>query len=237
MIDKPQDLPKLLIIIPAYNEALNIPHLADDLKAVIDSVVLINDGSTDDTSEVALRHGFNVIDLPFNLGVSSAVQTGFKYALRNGYKIAVQFDADCQHRADQIPQIIKPVLEGSADIVVGSRILAGGYKFGFLRNLGRRWFCLLLRVFAKTRLTDPTSGFRCYSREAIEFFIRHFPDGYPEVESIVYASKVGLRITEAPALMRQRTAGKSSIGILGSIYYMVKVTLAVLISSLRNVRG
>lgn len=227
---------RFLLIIPSFNEEENLPKVAEDIGDLISDAVVINDGSTDRTREVAMALGFKVLDHPFNIGVGGAVQTGLKYALRNGYTVAVQFDGDAQHRADQISNILEPVMKEEADLVVGSRILAGDYRFPFLRRLGSRWFSFLLFLFGRVRITDPTSGFRCYGRRAIEFFSSNYPEDYPEVESLIYASKAGLRIKEVPALMRKRTSGRSSIGIFESVYYMLKVSLGVILSSLRRIR-
>lgn len=227
---------KFLLIIPAYNEEENLPKVAEDIAELIKDAVVINDGSTDRTSLVARTLGFIVLDHPYNIGIGGAVQTGLKYALTNGYEIAIQFDGDGQHRADQIAGLVEPIVSGEADLVIGSRLLGGGYKFPLLRRIGIRWFSLMLFVLGRMRCTDPTSGFRCYGKRAIEFFSRCYPEDYPEVESLIYASKAGLRIKEVPALMRQRLSGKSSIGVFQSIYYMVKVTLGVIITSLRRIR-
>lgn len=227
---------KALLIIPAFNEEENLPKVAEDIKDLISDAVVINDGSSDRTPHVAESLGFTVLNHPFNIGVGGAVQTGLRYCLQKGYDIAIQFDGDGQHRADQIKNIIEPVLHDGADLVIGSRLLAGGYRFPFLRRLGSRWFSFLIYLMSGVRVTDPTSGFRCYGKRAIEFFSKTYPEDYPEVESIIYASKAGLRIMEAPALMRKREAGRSSIGALQSIYYMIKVSLGVVMTSLRRIR-
>lgn len=227
---------RFLLIIPAFNEEENLPKVAEDIGQLIADAIVINDGSTDRTHEVAEALGFTVLDHPYNIGVGGAVQTGLKYALKRGYTVAVQFDGDAQHRADQISNILNPVLKDEADLVIGSRILGRSYKFPFLRRFGSRWFSLLIFPFCRARITDPTSGFRCYGRRTIEFFSRHYPEDYPEVESLIYASKAGLRIKEIPVLMRKRTSGRSSIGVFESIYYMLKVSLGVIMSSLRLIK-
>jgi glycosyltransferase involved in cell wall biosynthesis len=227
---------RFLLIIPAYNEEENIPKVAEDIGGLIKDAVVINDGSSDRTHDVAREAGFVVLDHPYNIGVGGAVQTGLKYALRKGYEIAIQFDGDFQHRADQIENILKPVLSGEADLVIGSRVLAGDYRFSFFRRIGSRWFSLLLSLLYGAKITDPTSGFRCYGKKAIGFFSINYPEDYPEVESIMYALKAGLRVVEVPALMRQRTSGRSSIGFFQSVYYMLKVTTGVILSSLRRFR-
>lgn len=224
---------KLLIIIPAFNEEDNLPLVAQDLGELIRDSVVINDGSKDKTGDIARNLGFHVINLPFNLGIGGSVQTGLKYALENGYDIAVQFDGDYQHRADQIKNIVEPAEKKDADLVIGSRVLAKEYSFPFLRRLGGRWFSLLLYLLAGVRVSDPTSGFRCYGRKAIECFAENYPEDYPEVESILFGSKKGLKIHEVPALMRARTKGRSSISAFKAIYYMVKVTLGLFIGSIR----
>jgi len=224
---------KLLIIIPAYNEEDSLPLVAQDLRELISNSVVIDDGSKDRTGDIARNLGFSVVSLPFNLGIGGSVQTGLKYALENGYDIAAQFDGDYQHRADQIENIVEPVKKGTADLAIGSRVLAKKYSFPFFRRLGGRWFSLLLYLLAGVRVSDPTSGFRCYGKKAIECFAQNYPEDYPEVESILLGSKTGLKIQEVPALMRIRTRGKSSIGVFKAIYYMIKVTLGLLIGSIR----
>ncbi len=224
---------KLLIIIPAYNEEDSLPFVAADLGDLIKDSVVINDGSRDNTGDIARNLGFRVIDLPFNIGIGGSVQTGLKYASDNDYHVAVQFDGDFQHRADQIENILEPVKRGEADLVIGSRVLAKGYRFPFLRRLGGKWFSFLLYLLSGVRVTDPTSGFRCYGRKAIEYFSKNYPEDYPEVESVLMGSKIGLRIQEVPAFMRARTKGRSSIGAFKAVYYMIKVTLGILIGSLR----
>lgn len=226
---------KIIIIIPAFNEENSLPAVAQDLAEFTGDCIVINDGSWDSTPEVASSLGFKVLNHPYNMGIGGAVQTGLKYAFSMKYDIAIQFDGDGQHRADQIKNIVEPVLAGEADLVIGSRILAGGYKFPFLRKIGIRWFSLLLYFFGGVKVKDPTSGFRCYGRKAIEFFSEYYPEDYAEVESIIYASKAGLKIKEVPALMRRRVSGKSSIGLFQSIYYMLKVSLGVVLSTLRKI--
>lgn len=225
---------KALVIVPAYNEALNLPFVMDDLRGIGADVLIINDGSKDETEEAARSLGAPVISHPFNLGIGGSVQTGLLYALRNGYDYAIQFDGDGQHRADQIGAITAMVEVGKADLVIGTRTLPEGYKCGVTRKVGSLIFCALIRILTGKRVADPTSGFRCYGRNAIRLFSLSYPDDYPEVESIITASRNGLTIVEAPVLMRQRQSGNSSIDRRKSAYYMLKVTLAMLVDAMRE---
>lgn len=225
---------RILIIIPAYNEAENLPFVANDLKGLQYDAIVIDDGSSDSTTRVALRQGLNVITLPFNLGIGGAVQTGLKYAHENSYDIAIQFDGDGQHRSDQIESILDPVLKGQADLVIGSRVLEAGYVFQWPRRLGGRFFSLLLRIICGVTVTDPTSGFRCYGKKTLRLFSEQYPDDFPEVDSVVAACKNGLQISEVPVLMRQRLSGSSTITMRASAYYMVKVALSLLVSAMRK---
>ncbi len=225
----------LLVIIPAFNEEENIPFVSQDIGELKDNAILIDDGSTDRTLEVSRKEGFNTISLPFNTGIGGVMQTGFRYAIMHGYDIAVQFDGDGQHRRDQIERIIKPVVEGRADIVIGSRLHEGDYRFPFLRLLGIKWFSFLLRILTGKKVSDVTSGFRCYGRNAIEVFKDHYPVDYPEVESLLFAIRKGLRIVEVSVKMRERVSGRSSITPFKAIYYMVKVSLGLLIGAMMNI--
>jgi len=225
---------KALVIIPAYNEEANLPFVLDDLKDFPGDRLVVDDGSTDATREIARRLGANVVSLPFNLGIGGAVQTGLIYALRNGYDYAIQFDGDGQHRADQIDRIVREVVDGGADLAIGARTLPEGYKCGFSRKIGSLIFCLLIRILTGRRIDDPTAGFRCYGPNAIRLFSLSYPDDYPEVESIITASRNGLAIVETPVLMRPRQSGHSSINRRKSAYYMLKVTLAMLIDAMRD---
>jgi glycosyltransferase involved in cell wall biosynthesis len=224
---------KVLVVIPAFNEESNLPEVIEDLKTASHEKVVVNDGSLDNTMAVARSLGLRVISHPFNLGIGCAVQTGLRYALGEGYDAAVQFDGDGQHRADQIERILEPVAKGEADMVIGSRVLATGYSFPHLRRLGIRVFSFLIKLLTGRRITDPTSGFRCYGARALSLFADYYPDDYPEVESTIMAVNGGLRVAEVPAQMRQRASGRSSITPLRSIYYMVKVSLAIVINGLR----
>jgi glycosyltransferase involved in cell wall biosynthesis len=225
---------KALVIIPAYNEEANLPFVVRDLREFSGDILVVNDGSTDATEEVARSLGVPFVSHPINLGIGGSVQTGLIYARRNGYDYAIQFDGDGQHRADQIGTIIAPVEAGEADLVIGARTLPEGYKCGFTRKVGSLIFCLLIRVLTGKRVADPTAGFRCYGHDAIRLFSIAYPDDYPEVESIITASRNGLTISEVPVLMRSRQSGHSSINRRKSAYYMLKVSLAMLVDAMRE---
>ena len=225
---------KILAIIPAFNEADNIHAVLDDLRCFGGDVLVVNDGSSDETAAVAKGLGAQVVSHPFNLGIGGTIQTGLKFARENGYDLAIQFDGDGQHRADQIFKITELVLRGEADLVIGSRTLPGGYKMGITRFMGSRVFHFLIKTLSGHTIEDPTSGFRCYGKRTIALFSRYYTDDYPEVESIITAARSGLRVTEVPVLMRGRLSGHSSITRRKSAYYMLKVTLAMVVDAMRG---
>ncbi len=223
---------KIVIIIPAYNEAKSIARIIDDIKEHIPcaDIVVVNDGSLDATSQVAKSRGVFVLDLPFNLGIGAAMQAGYKFARLGNYDVAVQCDGDGQHPPYQIKNLISALDERKVNIVVGSRFIGTfGYRSSVSRQIGIILFSKLLSIITKTRLTDTTSGFRAIDKKAIESFSFYYPSDYPEVEALVLAHKEGLKIAEVPIRIYPRKEGSSSIGLLGSFYYTVKVFLAVLI--------
>lgn len=225
---------RILAIIPAYNEGRNIAAVIEDLKSFRGDILVVNDGSTDDTAAVAKSLGAHVVSHPFNLGIGGTVQTGLRYACENDYDMAIQFDGDGQHRGDQVFKILELVQKGEADLVIGSRTLPGGYKMGITRFIGSRIFHCLIRCLAGKAIHDPTSGFRCYGKKTIRLFSRFYTDDYPEVESIITAARNGLRVVEVPVLMRGRLSGHSSITRRKSAYYMLKVTLAMVVDAMRG---
>lgn len=223
--------PRVLVIIPAYNERESILSTVDGIRSLGYDYVVVNDGSTDDTLTICRKNEINVLDLPQNLGIGGAVQAGHKYAQRFGYDIDIQVDGDGQHDPSFIPQLIS-LIEQGADLAVGSRFLekTDGFQSTLMRRVGITWLSMLLRVFTGERLTDPTSGFRACNKRAIDLFCKSYPNDYPEPESIAHAIRVGLSVRECPVSMRERQGGVSSIGPLSSIYYMIKVSLAIWIT-------
>jgi len=229
--------PKTLIIIPAFNEAVNIGDVVRDVKKNVPraDIVVVNDGSYDATASVARAQGVTVLSHPYNMGIGATMQTGYKYAKTKGYAIAVQVDADGQHPAEEIAHLIEPIVEGRADVVVGSRFLGkGAYRPSFARSAGMAFFSKLVSVIVKERLTDTTSGFRAVGRPCIEYFSSHYPDDYPEVEALVLLHKKGFSIMEVPVKMAERAGGRSSITPVRSVYYMVKVLLAILVDMIKK---
>jgi len=229
----------ILVIIPAYNEEANIASAIREIrKALPDSdILVINDASTDKTSSVAKKEKVVVIDMPFNVGVGGAMQTGFLCARELGYKIAVQIDADRQHNPEELPAMLNALNETKddkrADMVIASRFLAPeGFKTSFLRRVGIRYFSLLIYLFTGKKITDPTSGFRMIDRRLIDIFSEHYAEDYPEPEAVVFALKKGLNVREIPTCMRPRKKGSSTITPLKAIYYMIKVSIAILILAL-----
>jgi glycosyltransferase involved in cell wall biosynthesis len=227
-----------LAIVPARNEEEAVGRVVEELREFDPDldVVVIDDGSTDDTAERARAAGAAVVRLPYNLGIGGAVQTGFKYALAHGYEIVIRLDGDGQHDPQQIPNLLAPLERDEADVVVGSRFANGGgdYRAPFARRAGIRWFARLVSLLTRQKLTDTTSGFQAVNAHAIRLFAADYPHDYPEVEAAVMLVRHRLRIHEVPAQMRGRETGSSSITVLRSLYYAVKVTLALLIGVFRR---
>jgi glycosyltransferase involved in cell wall biosynthesis len=229
---------RCVAIVPAYNEEGAIGALLDGITAFDPGldVVVVDDASTDATAAVAAAHGAAVVPLVFNVGIGGAVQAGYRYARDGGYDVALRLDGDGQHDPGQLGALLGPLARGEADMVVGSRFVNGSstYSPPFLRRVGIRLFARLVSLLGRQRVTDTTSGFVALDRVAIELFAREYPHDYPEVEATLVALRSGLRLAEVPVEMRERETGTSSITALRSVYYMLKVTLAILITSLRR---
>jgi len=226
-----------IVIVPALNEERSIGSVIAEIRAadLELNVVVIDDGSTDRTAIVAAQHGAQVLGLPFNLGIGGAVQTGYQYARNNDFDIAIQVDGDGQHDPNEIVRLIEPILEGRADMVVGTRFAAGGgYRGTPIRRVGIHLFAAVVSVMVRARVTDTTSGFRAANRRAIRLFASDYPHDYPEVEATVLVARHGLTMVEVPVQMRVRETGNSSITALRSVYYMVKVLLALFIGLFRR---
>lgn len=230
---------KILIIVPAYNEEKNIASTISDIQDLdmYCDILVVNDGSSDKTSQTARVAGKSiVIDLPINLGIGGAVQTGFKYAERNNYDIAIQFDGDGQHKASEIKKIFNVIANHEADVAIGSRFLEkeSSFRSTFMRRKGIFIFKIINYLLIRQIITDNTSGFRAYNNRAIAFLAKNYPADYPEPESVVLLGRHGFRIKEVPVVMQQRNFGRSSIRGWRIIYYMVKVLLSICMTSLRG---
>lgn len=239
MENKTINNPKILIIVPAYNEAENIVEVVESLKTANPAwqILVINDYSNDLTGMLAKTvNNVKVVDLPCNLGIGGAVQTGFVYARENGYEIAVQFDGDGQHIANEIDKIIKPIFENRAGVVIGSRFLEKNNKneTSKWRKLGIKIFEMIYLLLIRQRFTDSTSGFRAYNRKSIELLAEYYPMDFPEPEAIIWLIINKIKIEEVQVQMKSRQGGISSISGIKPVYYMVKVLLSILMSILRT---
>jgi glycosyltransferase involved in cell wall biosynthesis len=231
------DLQRTLAIVPAFNEADSVGAVVREIRLADPEieVLVVDDGSHDRTGAVARGAGARVLELPYNLGIGGAMQAGYRYALERGFDVAVQVDGDGQHDPAQIPRLLDLLHDGRADMVVGSRFLGdNGYRAPLGRMLGIRMFARIVSLIVGQRVTDSTSGFRAVNRRGIELFARDYPNDYPEVESTVLVYRHRLRRVEVPVRMRERAAGQSSITPFASVYYVVKVTLALLVDLFRS---
>lgn len=228
---------KKIVIIPAYNEAASIENTIKDIveNAKGFDYVIVNDCSKDNTYEVCKKNDFNVLNLPLNLGIGGAVQTGYMYAYENGYDIAVQFDGDGQHDAKYLNTMANVIENEGIDMVIGSRFIdKEGFQSSSMRRVGIKYFSVLIKILTGARVTDPTSGLRMCNRKVIEMFADNYPKDYPEPETAVKVLRKKLKVKELPVIMRAREEGTSSITPKKSIYYMFKVTIAILIERIRG---
>jgi glycosyltransferase involved in cell wall biosynthesis len=232
------DVGRIVAIVPAYNEAGAIGDVVESIRAASAAfdVVVIDDGSHDDTAAIARGHGAAVVSLPYNIGIGGAVQTGFKYALERGYETAVRLDGDGQHDPGELEKLLGPIKRGEADIVTGSRFVegSGDYRPPLARRIGIIWFARIVSLLTRQRVTDTTSGFQALNGKGIALFAGDYPNDYPEVEATVLVFKHRLRLAEVPVTMRERETGRSSITFIRSIYYVLKVTLALFIAMVRK---
>ena len=223
---------KTLIIIPAYNEGKCIKKVVDNVMEVNKNVdvLVVNDGSKDNTLEEAKKTKARVLDLPFNLGIGGAVQAGYIYANKYNYDVAIQLDGDGQHNPKYIEEMVKIIEENKAEMVIGSRFISKTeYKQTFARMFGIRIIRATMKIFTGKKIFDPTSGYRAVNKRIIKKFSENYPYDYPEPDTNMRLLKEKVKILEMPVEMNNRETGKSSITPLKSIYYMIKVTLAMLI--------
>ena len=225
------------IVVPVYNEEENIERTVNAIQKSAQGFdyVIINDCSTDNTRKICEEKEFNIVNLPINLGIGGAVQTGYKYAYENGYDVAVQVDGDGQHDPEFLNTMADYLIEHQVDMVIGSRFIEKkGFQSSITRRMGIQFFSKLIKVLTGKKITDPTSGLRMIGRNVMEIFSEDYPRDYPEPESIVAVLRKNMKIEEIPVVMLERQGGVSSISPKKSIYYMIKVTLAILIERIRN---
>lgn len=228
---------KKLVIIPAFNEEGNLEKTIQDIadNAPDFDYVIINDCSTDGTLEMCRKHGFSYLNLPVNLGIGGAVQTGYRYAYYHGYDLAVQFDGDGQHSALYLEKMVQQMQETDSDMVIGSRFIEKeGFQSSGLRRVGIRYFTVLIQLLTGTKITDPTSGMRMINRTLLKKFTEDYPKDYPEPESVVTILSEKYKVTEMPVIMNEREEGVSSISLRKSVYYMIKVSFAILIARMKR---
>lgn len=228
---------KKLIIIPAYNEAENIVGTVEAIKNDAEDFdyVIINDCSTDNTRAICEKHGYNIVNLPINLGIGGAVQTGYAYGYKYGYDVAVQIDGDGQHDPSFLRKMADIIQNEDVDMVIGSRFIENeGFQSTGMRRIGIKIFTLLIRILTGAVITDPTSGLRMIDSDVMKLFSKDYPRDYPEPESVVALLCRGMKVKEIPVVMRERQGGVSSISMKKSIYYMIKVPLAILIERVRK---
>lgn len=229
---------KVLLIIPAYNEEANILKTCEQIKKhnkKLDFIV-INDGSKDKTGEICLKNKLNHINLIHNLGIGGAVQTGYKYALENDYDIAIQFDGDGQHDVAYVDDLIKPIIEGQADFVIGSRFVSelSEFKSTGARRMGIKIISFFIKLFTKVKIYDTTSGFRAVNKKIIAEFAQNYPTEYPEPVSTTELLKKGYKVEEVAVKMSEREGGVSSIRAWKNVYYMINVIFSIFIVSIRR---
>jgi len=231
---------KILIVVPAYNEQESIQQTIQEIfmSSLPLSAVVINDGSSDLTAHKVSQTKALLISLPFNLGIGGAVQTGFKFAKEHDFDLVVQVDADGQHDTSFLEVLIEPVLNNEVDMSIGSRFIPPytGYQSSFVRRIGINFFARLISFLTGYKITDPTSGFRAYNKKMINVFAQYYPHDFPEPEAIVVAGRYRARIKEVPVVMRKRFSGQSSIRYFKTLYYMIKVTIAILLGRVKQKR-
>lgn len=228
---------RVLIIIPAYNEEKAIENTVSSVNSLVSSdkyhfdYLVINDCSKDNTLKVLEKNRFNYINLPCNLGIGGAVQTGYLYSIAHGYDYTVQIDGDGQHDPKYIEEIIKKLKETDADMAIGSRFITNeGFQSSGMRQIGIKIISFIVKILTRQTIRDVTSGYRVCNKKMTNYFSRNYADDYPEPEAIVSSIKNGYKVIEVPVVMNERESGKSSISGFKSIYYMVKVSLALLVS-------
>lgn len=231
---------KVLVIIPCYNEEANIRRVVEDLRRQVPwaDYLVVNDCSTDASEAILRADGCNYISLPVNLGIGGGVQSGYLYAREHGYDVTVQMDGDGQHDPAFLADVVRPVADGRLDMAVGSRFVEKkGFQTSFMRRLGIHILSFLIRALCGVRVRDTTSGYRACGKALTAYYADHYAQDYPEPEAIISAVLGGFRVGEVPVVMRERMGGVSSINPLKSVYYMVKVSISLVVFRLTVGRG
>lgn len=227
-----------IVLIPAYNEASRIAGVVENIRRVVPDmpVLVVNDGSSDDTARISFESGATVISHPFNMGYGVAIQTGYKYAFANNYDYLVQLDADGQHDPACIPALLAPVTQGETDIAIGSRFMGNSYKPPFARRVGMALFRVIVSKITGKDCTDTTSGFQAFNRNVIAFFTTDvFPIDYPDADMLIMLHRAGFRILEVPVRMYENSEGKSMHSGFKPLYYMFKMLLSICVTLMRTV--
>ena len=225
----------VLVIIPAYNEEKNIKEVVDNLieNYPYYDYIVINDCSTDNTRKILQDNDFNFLDVPVNLGIGGGVQLGYKYALENNYDIAIQMDGDGQHDPKYFKDVIEPIKSGQADIVIGSRFIEKeGFQSSIVRRIGINFLSNLIKIVSGIKVKDVTSGYRAINKKFIAIYSKEYAQDYPEPEAIVNAAVNNAKILEYPVIMFERKGGESSISPIKSVYYMIKVSISIILYKL-----
>ena len=234
-----EDNPKILVIIPCYNESASIIKVINKLKADCPKAdyVVINDCSTDNTLSILKENKAQYINFSANLGIGGGVQCGYKYARDNDYDIAIQIDGDGQHDTAYLEKVIEPLKSGRADIAIGSRFIEKeGFQSSAMRRMGINFLSDFIKLNCGTKISDVTSGFRAVNRNYIKLYADDYPTDYPEPVAIVQATMKGARIGEVPVVMKAREGGTSSIHAWKNLYYMIKVTLDIMLCRISNLK-
>ena len=233
--------PHIAVVVPAYNEEESIRDVVAEVIRSLEhlglspEVIVVNDGSTDGTESAVRTLPCVLLSLPFNIGKGAATQLGFRYTYARNCDVVVLVDADGQHPAEEIGALLEPLLEGTADVVIGSRFLAtGGSRSTFYRRIGINYLNALNGMLLRRRVTDSTSGFRAMNRKALALCLEEYPYEYPEPEAIVMFTRQNLRVVEVAVHMNERTGGQSSIAMSDGLLYLFRTTLAMLMAVLRT---
>ena len=223
---------KTLVIIPCYNEEENIVTVISNLKNTVKDVdyLIVNDCSTDKSAYICKENNFNYIDLPINLGIGGSVQSGYIYACENNYDITVQMDGDGQHDPNYLLNVIEPIKNGVFDMCIGSRFIKKeGFQTSFMRRMGINLLSFILKILSGVKIYDVTSGYRACNKKLTQYFAQNYAQDYPEPEAIIASVINGFKVGEVPVKMKERLGGVSSISTFKSVYYMVKVTISLIV--------